>query len=74
MASLSLDQYNYLAVKYNFHTVKFGVDQIQSTSIWLYRFFIPLIWLMRKIKGFDPMHKQKKLLTGRLLFMVFRNK
>jgi SAM-dependent methyltransferase len=72
IASLSLDQYNYLAVKYNFHTAEFGVDRIQSTSRWLYTLFIPFIWLNWKIKGFDSMHNQKKLLTGRLLFMVFR--
>lgn len=72
VASLSLDQYNYLAVKYRFHPAEYDVDRIQSTSIWLYRLFIPFIWLNQKIKGFDPMHNQKKLLTGRLLFMVFR--
>jgi len=25
-----LDQYNYLAVKFNFHTAEFGVDRIQE--------------------------------------------
>lgn len=74
IASLSLDQYNYLAVKYNFHPAEYGVDRTQSTSRWLYRFLMPLIWLVRMIKGFDPMHNQKKLLMGRLLFMVFRKR
>ena len=72
VSSLSLDQYNYLGVKYNFHPAEFGVDRIQRTSLWLYRLFIPLIWLVKNIKGFDPKHNQKKLLTGRLLFLVFR--
>jgi len=67
-----LDHENYLAVKYNFHTAEYGVDRIQSTSRWLYRIITPLIWFIRMIKGFDPMHNQKKLLLGRLLFMVFR--
>jgi SAM-dependent methyltransferase len=74
IASLSLDQYNYIAVKYNFYTAEFGVDRLQSTSRWLYIFLNPLLWLNRQIKGFDPMHNQKILLTGRLLFMSFRKK
>jgi len=71
VASLTLDQYNYLAVKYDFGTAEIGVDRIQSTSRWLYFLLNPLLWLIRKIKGFSPMHNQKKLLLGRLLFMVF---
>jgi len=72
VSSLSLDQYNYLAVKHNFQPAEFGVDRTQSTSRWLYGLCIPLIWIVHEIKGFDPMHNQKKLLTGRLLFMIFR--
>ena len=74
VASLSLDQYNYLAVKYNFHTAEYDTDKAQRTSVLLYRLLFPFIWLIRLIKGFDPIHNQKKLLTGRLLFMVFRKR
>jgi SAM-dependent methyltransferase len=71
VASLTLDQYNYLAVKHNFSTAELGMDRIQSTSRWLYFFLNPFLWLIRMIKGYSPMHNQKKLLLGRLLFMVF---
>jgi len=33
--------------------------------------FSPLMLLVRKIQGYSPIHNQKELLLGRLLFMVF---
>jgi hypothetical protein len=51
VASLSLNQYNYLALKYGFMEAEYGI--------------------VRKIKGYSPIHNRKDLLLGRLLFMVF---
>jgi len=74
VASLTLDQYNYLGVKYGFRPAEFEHDRVQSTSRWLYPLFFPFLWISQKIKGFKPIHNQKKLLLGRLLFMVFTKK
>jgi len=74
VASLTLDQYNYLGVKYGFNTAEFEYDRVQSTSRWLYPLCFPFLWISQKIKGFQPIHNQKKLLLGRLLFMVFTKK
>lgn len=71
VASLSLNQYNYLALKYGFREAEYGIDRKQSTSRWLRIFFAPLMFLSRLIKGYSPMHNRKELLLGRLLFMVF---
>jgi SAM-dependent methyltransferase len=74
VASLTLDQYNYLAVKHGFGTAEIACDRVQNTSRWLYFLFFPLLWINQKIKGFKPIHNQKTLLLGRLLFMVFTKK
>ncbi len=71
VASLSLNQYNYMALKHGFLEAEYGIDQNQSTSVWLRVFLSPLMFLMSKIQGYSPIHNQKKLLLGRLLFMVF---
>ena len=71
VASLSLDQYNYLAIKHGFTEAEFGIDRRQSTSRWLLALFRPLMILSRAIKRYSPMPNRKDLLLGRLLFMVF---
>ena len=71
VASLSFNQYNYLALKYGFMEVEYGIDRRQSTSRWLRVLMFPLMVLVHKIKGYSPIHNQKELLLGRLLFMVF---
>jgi SAM-dependent methyltransferase len=72
VASLTLDQYNYVAVKYGFSMAEYDIDRKQSTSRWLYFFLFPFIWLFMKIKSYSDFHNQKKLLMGRLLFLNFR--
>jgi len=74
VASLSLNQYNYLALKYGFQEAEYDIDRKQSTSRWLRIFFAPLMFLSRLIKGYSPIHNRKELLLGRLLFMVFSKK
>ncbi len=71
VAALSLNQYNYLALKYGFQESEYGIDRRQSTSRWLRILFSPLMFFSVIIKGYDPMHNRKDLLLGRLLFMVF---
>ncbi len=71
VASLSLNQYNYLALKHGFMEAEYGIDRKQSTSRWLRVLFSPLMVLIWKIKGYSTIHNHKELLLGRLLFMVF---
>ena len=74
VASLSLDQYNYLAVKHGFREAEFAIDRRQSTSRWLLALLLPLMILSRARKGYIAMHNKRDLLMGRLLFMVFFKK
>ena len=74
LASLSLDQYNYLAVKHGFAAAEYDVDRVQSTSRVLRLIFMPLMFISRLVKGYSNNHNQKKLLLGRLLFLAFQKK
>ena len=71
LASLSFDQYNYLAIKHGFREAELGIDRKQSTSRWLRALFLPLMILSRAVKKYSSLHNQKDLLLGRLLFLVF---
>lgn len=71
VASLSLDQYNYLALKHGFKEAEYGIDRRQSTSRWLRILFFPLMYISRYMKAYSSIHNHKDLLLGRLLFMVF---
>lgn len=71
VASLSLDQYNYLAVKYGFTEAEWAIDRKQKTSRWLRAIFLPFMLLSRLINRYSQQHNRKDLLLGRLLFMVF---
>ena len=71
VASLSLDQYNYLAIKHGFREAEVGIDRLQSTSRWLRFLLLPAMLISRASKKYIPLHNRKDLLLGRLLFMVF---
>jgi hypothetical protein len=71
VASLSLDQYNYLAIKHGFNEAEVGIDRFQSTSRWLPFILLPAMLISRSSKKYIPQHNQKDLLLERLLFMVF---
>jgi SAM-dependent methyltransferase len=73
ISSLTLDQYNYIAVKHHFDTADLSIDREQSTSKWWLFFLYPLIWLYPKVKKINPKHNTRKLLLGRLLFLKFKN-
>lgn len=72
IASRTLDQYNYIALKHGFNTAEVSIDRKQSTSQWLYIMLLPLIMLYEFLKKPDKLHNQRKLLLGRLLFLCFR--
>jgi len=72
VAALNLDQYNYLANKHGFGQAECDIDREQSTSRFLRCLLLPLMFISQLIKGYSNIHNQKKLLLGRLLFMVFQ--
>ncbi len=51
VASLSLNQYNYLALKHGFMKAEYGIDRKQSTSRWLRVLFPPLDGTCLENKG-----------------------
>jgi SAM-dependent methyltransferase len=73
VASLTPDQYNYIAVKNGFGTAEINVDREQKTSRWWLIILFPLIWLYPRVKKISTQHNQRKLLLGRLLFLIFKS-
>lgn len=73
VSSLTLDQYNYVAIKSGFKKATFEIDKKQKSSTWIFFFLFPLMWLNSKIKNATNFHNHKKLLLGRLLFLQFEN-
>lgn len=72
VASITLDQYNYIAIKYGFKEAEFEIDRKQSTSLWLLFTVYPLIFTINKLKKVTSIHNNKDLLLGRLLFLKFK--
>lgn len=71
VASLTLDQYNYLGIKHGFKSAEISVDKRQSTSLlllWLW----PIMKLMEGVKKTSGFHNQWDLITGRILFMRYQ--
>lgn len=73
LASLTLDQYNYVAVKYGFSKASFDIDKKQNSSTWLLLVLYPFLWINAKLKKAPTFHNQIKLLLGRVLFLNFCN-
>nr|WKN37707.1 class I SAM-dependent methyltransferase [Tunicatimonas sp. TK19036] len=73
VASLTVDQYNYIAIRQGFNAAEVEIDKKQSTSRWLLAFFSPFLWLYPKLKKIGQIHNTQKLLLGRLLLLTFRN-
>jgi hypothetical protein len=74
LTARTLDQYNFIAVKYGFKPAKLAIDKQQSSSSWLRVLMQPFLWLNAMIRKEPSNHNQKKLLLGRLLFMEFEKK
>lgn len=72
VASLTLDQYNYIAVRNGFKEAELEVDKLQSTSKWLMIFY-PFLRIYPRLKKLNQIHNEKKLLLGRLLFLTYNN-
>jgi len=73
VASLTLDQYDYLAVKKGFKRAEYAFDKRQTTSMLLMVLY-PVLWLMSKIKKTGSFHNQLDLLTGRIIFLRYVKK
>lgn len=73
VASLTLDQYHYAAIKNGLKPVDYAIDRKQKSSRWILLFLYPLMWLTTKTKGLSLKHNQYDLMVGRLLFLKFQN-
>ena len=73
VASLTLDQYNYVAVKNGFREANINIDRKQSSSKWLFLVLFPFIYLNTILKKTSTKHNSFDLLLGRLLFLNFKN-
>jgi SAM-dependent methyltransferase len=68
IASLTVDQYNYLAFINGLEPYRSSFDKRQSTSR-LLSFLIPFLWVVSKIKSVHySIHNRYDLLTARILF------
>ena len=73
VASLTLDQYNYVAVKNNYYEAEYEIDRRQRSSKWLLIFLFPAFLLYGAFNKTGRLHNNIKLLLGRLIFMIFVN-
>lgn len=73
VSSLTLDQYNYVAIKNGFKEARYDIDKRQNTSKWLLLLFFLPIWISRKLKKRPIFHNTKKLMLGRILFLDYFN-
>jgi SAM-dependent methyltransferase len=72
IASLTIDQYTYLAVQSGFPDIEIAIDKKQRSSRWL-AFLIPLIWISCRTRRIPfRLHNRYRYLTGRLLFFTLR--
>ena len=60
-----------MAVKHGFGEAQVRIDREQGTSRWLLILMQPWFLLYRLINKIPPIHHDRKLLLGRLLFMKF---
>lgn len=74
LSSLTIDQYNDIAIRSGFGNTKIAIDKRQRSSM-MYSFLIPFMWLFCKIKRLNyNVHNQYAYLTGRILFIAFYKK
>lgn len=70
VASLTVDQYNYVAMKHGFRAAKVQIDRRQKSSRgWLVLY--PLMRVFTRWKKTGMQHNSMDLLLGRLLFMEY---
>lgn len=73
VASLTIDQYNYLGIRNGFEKAKVKIDKRQSSSLWL-MILNPFLWLYSKLTDVQPIHNTFDLLSGRILFLIFKTR
>ncbi len=71
VASLTVDQYNYVAERNDLRLGKLQVDKKQRTSRWLMALY-PFLWLYSRAQKIKPIHNTLDLLTGRVLFFMYQ--
>ena len=71
VSSLTLDQYNYLAIQNNYREAEVEVDKYQRSSIGLFILLYPVLFLFRTNNKLNRLHNYHRLLFGRLLFLTF---
>ena len=71
VSSLTLDQYNYVAVQNNYIEAEVEIDKYQRSSIGLFILLYPILFLFRKNNKLNRLPNYRKLLFGRLLFLTF---
>jgi SAM-dependent methyltransferase len=72
IASLTVDQYNNLAITNGLQPYRLSFDKRQSTSR-LLSFLIPFLWVVSKIKSVPySIHNHYDLLTARILFYTYK--
>ena len=72
LSSLTIDQYENLALNSGFSKLEISVDKRQSTSR-LLLFMVPFIRIYCRLKKIDyKVHNRKNLLLGRILFVTAR--
>lgn len=71
ISSLTLDQYNYIAIQNNYREAEVEVDKYQRTSVGFFILFYPLLFMFRKNNKLNRLHNDRDLLFGRLLFLTF---
>ncbi len=74
VTSKTLDQYNYVAYKNGFNFAQIDIDKKQKSSKAILFFLTPFLWMNSRIKKVPKLHNHSKLLTGRLLFLGFKNR
>ncbi len=72
VASLTYDQYHYIAIKHKFAKVEADIDRKQNSSWWLLILLYPFLVLYTRRKKLVHKHNQHELLLGRLLFLTFK--
>lgn len=71
VSSLTLDQYNYIAVQNNYREAEVEIDKYQRSSIGLFVLLYPILFLFRANNKLNQLHNYRRLLFGRLLFLTF---
>ncbi len=72
ISSMTIDQYENLALVSNYASMEVFFDKKQRTSK-IYTFLIPFMWIYCRVKKIDyRVHNNISYLTGRIMILVFR--